>query len=117
VSVHPYGGTGDRTQSAQGHRDKVVNAYNKFGVKVAITELGWPTGPGPTSDSLNWSYAEQSANIDSICRWVKANPQMVEIFTYYNIADQTGNNWQYGVLTNVGSPKPALTTLGAHATR
>jgi hypothetical protein len=46
VIVHPYGGTGNVTQSALGNRQLVTDAHNSTGKPVYITEVGWPTAVG-----------------------------------------------------------------------
>ena len=73
VTVHPYGGTGDRNQSAAGNRGDVTAAFQQTGRPVWITELGWPTG-SPNGDSLQWDDGSQAANVASFVAWVNQQP-------------------------------------------
>jgi len=84
VTVHPYGGTGDPTQSAQGNRMQVTEAHQQTDIPVWVTEVGWPTGT-PNADSLQWTADQQAANVTSFGQWA-ASTGYVAVVTYYGWA-------------------------------
>lgn len=116
VIVHPYGGTGSRTESAKGNRDKIEDAYALAEKPVYCTEIGWPTavGKSPTGDSLQWSESEQAQNIINFGAWCRTKPY-VAAFIYFQYRDFSDNSW-YGVCTASGSKKPSYAALKSVAT-
>lgn len=111
VVVHPYGGTGDRTSSALGFRSNVTNAHAVTGLPVWITEVGWPTATGQpaTGDSLQWTEAEQAANISNFIAWSRGTGYVAAV-VIFNFEDYGTNNW-YGVRRLDGSHKPSFGVL------
>jgi hypothetical protein len=111
VTVHPYGGTGARAQSALGNRADVEQAHAETGLPVWVTEVGWPTAVGQpsTGDSLQWTEAEQAANITSFVKWCRGLGYVadVSIFGYHDY----GTNAFYGIETHAGVHKPSFTAL------
>lgn len=113
ITMHPYGGTGDRASSALGLRSGVAKAHQLSGRPVWITEVGWPTATSQpaTGDSLQWSEAEQAANITSIVNWARSTGY-VQALTYFAYQDYGSNMW-YGVTAIGGRHKPSYGALGA----
>ncbi len=99
VTVHPYGGTGERAKASLGGRERVTKAWSDFGVPVFITEVGWSTDVGaePAGASLQYTEAEQEANIKSFYKFCfeKAYVSMV---IYFNFVDYEPNNY-FGIET------------------
>jgi hypothetical protein len=113
VSVHPYGGTDNRSASAEGNRAQVAQAHEQTGKPVYVTEVGWPTAVGqpPTGDSLQWSEAEQAQNITSFIDWAKSTGYVANV-TIFNYRDYGTNDW-YGIESSSGRHKPAYAALAA----
>lgn len=104
-TAHVYGGTGARTGSAEGNRAAVRKVHALTGKQVAVTEVGWPTLKA-TGDSLQWTEAQQAANITGFLQWAKASKE-VALTCIYNYRDGA-NDPGYGLAhpTN-GAYKPA----------
>lgn len=113
VSIHPYGGTGNRSASAEGNRAQVAQAHEQTGKPVYVTEVGWPTAVGqpPTDDSLQWSEAEQAQNITNFIDWAKSTGYVADV-TIFNYHDYGTNDW-YGIESSSGRHKPAYAALAA----
>jgi len=113
VSVHPYGGTGSRSESALGDRPQVVQAHEQTGLPVYITEVGWPTAVGQpaTGDSLQWTEAEQAQNITSFIDWAKSTGYVADV-TIFNYRDYGTNNF-YGIETSTGVHKLSYAALAS----
>ena len=111
VTVHPYGGTGSRESSALGNRASVERAHAETGLPVWVTEVGWPTAVGQpaTGDSLQWSWAEQAANIASFVKWARGTGYVADV-TIFQYRDY-GTNDFYGIETSSGAHKPSYETL------
>jgi len=111
VTVHPYGGTGSRAASALGDRHRVEQAHAGTGLPVWVTEVGWPTAVGQpaTGDSLQWTEAEQSANISSFVKWARGLGYVADV-TIFGAHDY-GTNDFYGIETSTGTHKSSYTTL------
>jgi|GEM_PF-3116471 hypothetical protein len=110
-TVHPYGGTGERASSGLGNRARVSEAHALTSRSVWVTEVGWPTAVGqpPTGDSLQWTEAEQAANVASFTRWSRSLGY-VEDVTLFQYRDYASNNF-YGIETHAGARKQSYTTL------
>ena len=119
VVVHPYGGNDpeEKASSAEGNRRAVKEARQLTGnsLPVYITEVGWPTATGQpsTGDSLQWTEAEQAANIRSFIRWARSTKYVAEV-VYFCHHDFGTNTW-YGVVDLEGKHKPAYAALRAAA--
>lgn len=115
VTVHPYGGIADRLQSRLGSRAEVMVARLVTGKPVYVTEVGWPTATASssTADSLQWSEADQAANLTSFIDWARATGYVAAVM-YFNYRDFGGNDW-YGVVRGNGTHKPAYYALHAEA--
>jgi len=102
-TVHPYGGTGNREQSALGGRSRVEQAHSDTGLPVYVTEIGWPTAVDqpPTGDSLQWTEQQQAQNITGFLRWAYGLGY-VRAVVYFNYADYGSNNW-YGIVDTSGT--------------
>jgi putative glycosyl hydrolase len=114
ITMHPYGGTGTKAESALGARQGTTDAHNLSGKPVWITELGWPTAIGQpaTGDSLQWTEAEQAANITNFVGWARAQG-WIGLVTIFMWADYGSNNW-YGVTKSDGvTRKPSFAALAA----
>jgi len=114
ITLHSYGGTSDRTTSAFGARDRIETAHAQHpGVPIYVTEVGWPTAVGqpPTGDSLQWTQAEQAANITNFITWAKATGYVADV-TIFNYRDY-GSNDYYGIETASGAHKLSYTALAA----
>jgi Glycosyl hydrolase catalytic core len=111
VTMHPYGGTADRTLSALGARSGVTAAHTLSGKPVWVTEVGWPTAVGQpsTGDSFQWTESEQADNIYNFVTWAGGTGYVdgVILFMY---RDYGTNNW-YGVTRLDGSHKPSYDAL------
>ena len=114
--VHPYGGSTKNASSAAGDRNEVIQAFQKSGKKIAITEVGWPTAIGqpPTGDSAQWTEDEQAANIVDFCKWVRANPQMISMMSLFQYRDY-GSNMFYGITKAGGAHKKSWGEFAAYA--
>jgi putative glycosyl hydrolase len=117
VTVHPYGGTGSTTSSAQGNRQRVTDAHNLTGEPVYITEVGWPTATScsPTGDSLQWSESDQATNITNFADWARGTGY-VPLVTFFTYRDYGSCDW-YGVEHADGTKKPAYSALQAEAAK
>jgi exo-beta-1,3-glucanase (GH17 family) len=109
--VHPYGGTGSRASSALGNRARIEEARALTGGPIYITEVGWPTATSQpsTSDSLQWSEAEQATNITNFIHWCHDTGYVAEV-VYFNYHDFGTNSW-YGVVRSNRSHKPSYEAL------
>jgi hypothetical protein len=111
--VHPYGGTGNRAQSASGNRGQVERAHSYTGKPVYVTEVGWPTATSfpPTGDSLQWPQPEQAHNIYGFVNWARSTGYVGGVFIYeYHDAELNGPA-EYGVVTHSGVRKAGWTAL------
>jgi hypothetical protein len=128
VLLHPYGGTGDSTLSAQGDRNAITSAHQYTGKPVYVTEVGWPTdcsGSCPSStnetgDSLQWSEQEQADNIYNFITWARGTGYVNAVYIYAYL-DDAAPGW-YGLSRGDNNPngarythKPAWTVLGCAA--
>ena len=113
VTVHPYGGVGSRASSALGNRRDIELAHSQTGKPVYVTEIGWPTAVGQpsTGDSLQWTEAEQAANITSFIDWAKSTGYVADV-SIFNWIDY-GTNDFYGILTKSGQHKLSYAALAA----
>jgi hypothetical protein len=113
VTIHPYGGTGNRSASAEGNRAQVAMAHEQTGKPVYVTEVGWPTAVGQpaTDDSLQWGEAEQAQNITNFIDWAKSTGYVADV-TIFNYRDYGTNDW-YGIESSSGRHKPAYAALAA----
>ena len=111
VTVHPYGGTANREQSALGNRANVERAHTETGLPVWATEVGWPTAVGQpaTGDSLQWTWAEQATNITSFVKWCRGLGYVADV-TVFQYRDY-GTNAFYGIETSTGTRKPSYEAL------
>jgi hypothetical protein len=102
-TVHPYGGTSNREQSALGGRSRVEQAYSETGLPVYVTEVGWPTAVGQpsTGDSLQWTEQQQAENINSFMGWAY-RLGYVRAVVDFNYADYGTNDW-YGIVNTSGT--------------
>lgn len=109
VVVHPYGGNDpeEKTLSAEGRRREVKEARVLTGnsLPVYCSEFGWPTAIGEesTGDSLQWTEAEQAANITAFFNWARATGYVAEV-VYFCHHDFGTKTW-YGVVRLDGSHK------------
>lgn len=117
VTVHPYGGTGSTSSSAQGNHQRVTDAHNLTGEPVYITEIGWPTATscGSTGDSLQWSESDQAANITNFADWARGTGY-VPLVTFFTYRDYDSCDW-YGVEHSDGTKKPSYSALQAEAAK
>jgi hypothetical protein len=115
IVVHPYGGTSNRTASALGNRQRVIDVHSLTGKPVYVTEVGWPTalGMSSTGDSFQWSETEQAANVTNFMDWARSTGYVAAVM-YFNYRDFGSNNL-YGVVRGDGSHKPAYSALRAEA--
>ena len=115
IVVHPYGGTGDRTSSALGNRQRVADAHAYTGKPIYVTEVGWPTctSCSSTSDSLQWSEANQASNLTNFIDWARGTGYVGGVW-YFNYHDFGTKDW-YGVVRSDGTHKPAYDALKAEA--
>ncbi len=114
ITLHTYGGTSNRTTSALGARDRVETAHAQHpNIPIYVTEVGWPTAVGqpPTGDSLQWTEAEQAANITNFITWAKATGYVADV-TIFNYRDY-GTNDFYGIETAKGVHKLSYAALAA----
>lgn len=111
VIVHPYGGVSSTASSALGNHALMESAHALTGEPLYVTEVGWPTALGQpsTGDSLQWSEAEQAANITSFLNWAHGTGYVREV-VYFNYRDFGTNNW-YGICRSDGTHKLAYATL------
>jgi hypothetical protein len=101
LDVHPYGGHG--STSAQGRRASITEAHGDTGKPVYVTEVGWPTAVGqePTGDSLEWTEAQQAANIRSFVVWARSLGYVNAVINF-NYVDY-GTNAFYGIVKSNGT--------------
>jgi hypothetical protein len=118
VIIHPYGGTGNSTLSAEGNHNAITSAYDATGKPVYVTEVGWPTDIGSnsspssineTGDSYQWSLTAQCNNIYNFVTWARST-NYVNSVLIFNYADYGTNNF-YGIETSAQSHKPSFTSL------
>ncbi len=111
VTVHPYGGAKGESGGALGNRRSVEEAHALSGKPVYVTEIGWPTATGQpsTSDSQQWTEAQQAQNITGFVRWARSTGFVaaVDIFGYVDY----GSNTLYGIERRDRSHKPSFTAL------
>ena len=114
ITLHTYGGNSNPAHSALGARDRVETAHAQHpNIPIYITEVGWPTAVGqpPTGDSLQWTEAEQAANITNFITWAKATGYVADV-TIFNYRDY-GTNDFYGIETAHGTHKLSYAALAA----
>jgi hypothetical protein len=113
VTVHPYGGAKGESGGALGNRRSVEEAHALSGKPVYVTEVGWPTATGQpsTSDSQQWTEAQQAQNITGFVRWARSTGFVaaVDIFGYVDY----GSNTLYGIERRDRSHKPSFAALAA----
>jgi hypothetical protein len=111
VTVHPYGGKSNPSVSAEGHRERAVQAHAETGLPVYVTEIGWPTavGQAPTGDSLQWTEQQQAENITHFVRWARET-KYIAMVVVFNYIDYGSNDW-YGIERRDRSHKPAFAAL------
>jgi hypothetical protein len=102
-TVHPYGGHSSAQSSGEGNRSRVTEAHTATRQTVFVTEVGWPTAVGqpPTGDSLQWSEAQQAANIRSFVEWARGLGYVGAVVDF-NYADYGSSNW-YGIVDSSGT--------------
>jgi hypothetical protein len=112
VTVHPYGGKSNPTISAQGHRERAIQAHAETGLPVYVTEIGWPTAVGqpPTGDSLQWTEQQQAENVTNFVHWA-AETKYVAMVVIFNYVDYGSNDW-YGIERRDRTHKLSFTALG-----
>jgi hypothetical protein len=118
VTVHPYGGKDNRSQSALGNRSRVTQAHAESGLPVYVTEIGWPTAVGKpaTGDSLQWTQQQQAENLTSFVRWANELGYVRAVIDF-NYADYGSNDW-YGIVNSTGTAhKLSYAALKAAAAR
>ncbi len=114
ITLHSYGGPSNRTNSALGARDRIETAHAQHpNIPIYVTEVGWPTAVGQpsTGDSLQWTEAEQAANITNFITWAKATGYVADV-TIFNYRDY-GTNDFYGIETASGVHKLSYAALAA----
>jgi Glycosyl hydrolase catalytic core len=113
--VHPYGGLSSRSSSSLGNRALIESAHALTGGSIYVTEVGWPTALGQpsTGDSMQWTEAEQAANIKGFIDWAGNTGYVAEVI-YFNYRDFGSNNW-YGIARSDGTHKLAYNTLREEA--
>jgi streptogramin lyase len=117
VTIHPYGGTGERAASALGDRATVQAANAQTGKPVYVTEVGWSTAAGlPLPGvSFQWPEEEQAANIYNFITWARSTGYVaaVMVFNYrdYGSEDFYGIERWGNPAGPDGSRKPAYTAL------
>src|SRR6202035_694985 len=116
VTVHPYGGKSSPAASAEGHRERAVQAHAETGLPVYVTEIGWPTAVGqpPTGDSLQWTEQQQAENITRFIAWARET-KYVAMVVVFNYVDYGSNNW-YGIERKDRSHKLAYSALAEAST-
>jgi hypothetical protein len=114
ITMHSYGGTSSRSASALGSRYHIEAAHSQHpGIPIYVTEVGWPTavGQASTGDSMQWSEAEQAANIVNFVTWAKSTGYVADV-TIFNYRDYGSNDW-YGIESASGAHKLAYAALAA----
>jgi hypothetical protein len=108
VTNHPYGGTDPRSQAILGDRALVAADEARSHKPIYITEVGFPTGAA-TSDSLQYTEAEQASAIYRFGLWAKRTSYVagVTFFTYRDKQGEAG----YGVETRSGAKKQSFAAL------
>jgi hypothetical protein len=117
VTVHPYGGTSNRTASALGSTSEVTAAHTATGKPIYVTEVGWPTATScsSTGDSFQWSETDQANNITNFMDWARSTGY-VNAVMYFNYHDFGSCDW-YGVVRSDGTHKPAFNAIKAEAAK
>ena len=115
VTVHPFGGTANKTLSALGNRALVEGAHTLTNKPVYVTEVGWPTAVGQpsTGDSFQWTEAEQASNITNFVNWARGTGYVSQVMIF-NYRDYGTNQW-YGITRPDGTHKPSYDALKAVA--
>jgi hypothetical protein len=114
ITMHSYGGTSNRAQSALGDRAQIEAAHAQHpDIPIYITEVGWPTAVGQpsTGDSFQWTEAEQAQNITNFVTWAKGTGYIADV-TIFNYRDY-GTNDFYGIESASGAHKLSYTALAA----
>ncbi len=117
VVVHPYGGNDpeEKATSAEGRRREVKEAHQLTGSSLPVycSEFGWPTaiGKAPTGDSLQWTEAEQAANITAFFNWARSTKYVAECV--YFCHHDFGSNTLYGVVDIEGNHKLGYAAIQA----
>jgi len=114
ITMHSYGGTENRAASALGTRYHIEAAHAQHpDIPIYVTEVGWPTAVGqpPTGDSLQWTEAEQAANITGFIDWAKGTGYIADV-TIFNYRDYGSNDW-YGIESASGAHKLGYDALAA----
>jgi hypothetical protein len=114
ITLHSYGGTSNRAQSALGDRHQIETAHaERPSIPIYITEVGWPTAVGQpsTGDSFQWAEAEQAQNITNFVDWAKGTGYIQDV-TIFNYRDYGSNNW-YGIESASGAHKLSYSALAA----
>jgi hypothetical protein len=116
VTVHPYGGKSNPAGSAEGHRERAVQAHSETGLPVYVTEIGWPTASGqpPTGDSLQWTEQQQAENIKKFITWADET-KYVAMVVIFNYVDYGSNDW-YGIERKDRSHKLSYSALAEAST-
>jgi hypothetical protein len=112
ITMHSYGGTGSRSASALGSRYHIEAAHAQHpDIPIYVTEIGWPTAVGqpPTGDSLQWTEAEQAANITGFIAWARSTGYIADV-TIFNYRDYGTNDW-YGIESTSGAHKLSYAAL------
>lgn len=107
-TVHAYGGISERNKAALGDRTAIGTVHSITKKQVAVTEIGWPT-EAQTGDSLQYSEAEQAANIAQYLAWAKSSG-MVALTTIYNYREGKPG---YGLAHQDSTKKPAWAAFQA----
>jgi len=117
ITMHSYGGTQNRAASALGSRYHIEAAHAQHpDIPIYVTEVGWPTAVGepPTGDSLQWTEAEQAANIFGFVTWAWSTGYIADV-TIFNYRDYGSNDW-YGIESASGAHKLGYQALHEAAT-
>jgi hypothetical protein len=116
VTVHPYGGKSNPAGSAEGHRERAVQAHTETGLPVYVTEIGWPTAVGQpaTGDSLQWTEQQQAENIKKFIAWA-LETKYVAMVVIFNYVDYGSNDW-YGIERRDRSHKLSYSALAEAST-
>ncbi len=112
ITMHSYGGTQSRSASALGSRYHIEAAHAQHPqIPIYVTEVGWPTAVGQpsTGDSMQWTEAEQAANITNFVDWARSTGYIADV-TIFNYRDYGTNDW-YGIESASGAHKLAYAAL------
>lgn len=112
-TCHPYGGKTGSNGGALGDRVKCLASIRITGKPLWVTELGFPTGSGPTGDSQAWTEAQQASAFASFITFFEETPEFPCLIFYdYKNTQDTGAD-QYGVAMHDSSRhKPSFAVLG-----